>query len=337
MAWGYMGFPRYVSKAEKMRKAEKARKTLQKKGMSLEPITLSGRAIAKSWWGKAWIDNLERYSDYENRLPRGRSYVRSGAVLDLRVFPGTINALVAGSRSTPYKVAVSITALGKKRLTTLQEKSRSSLDSLQLLLNGEFPADLKNNFFKQGSGLFPEPNEIKLNCSCPDWAEMCKHVAAALYGVAARLDEKPELFFLLRGIDINSFIGKAIADEGKKIAKKAAKKTARTLSLDTTQTETLFGISLETHGDKTKSVTPKIRKPPARKKTVASVKRIGSAKPKTSKTRKNSSIKGKVVKKQSATTGKTGIKKKASTVATKTPSDSRKRKTASTKRMRKDK
>jgi len=328
MAWGYFGFPRYVSKAEKIRKAEQALKKLRKKGVSLDPVTVDGRVIAKSWWGKAWVDNLERYSDYENRLPRGRSYVRSGAVLDLKIKQGAITALVTGSRSTPYKITVTITSLDKKRLSALQKKSMSSLDSLHLLLSGEFPADLKNDFFKQGSGLFPTPKEIKLNCSCPDWADMCKHVAAALYGAAVRLDEKPELFFLLRGIDVNSFIGKAIADEGRKMAKKAAKKTARTLSLDEMQMEALFGISLETPGNKTKSATSKMRKLPARGKSVVSSKKKTDANSTASSKVNNTPQKVKEAKSKIAVIGKP-VAKKTSVASTKKSARSVKNKTAS--------
>ena len=336
MAWGYFGFPRYVSKAEKIRKAEQALKKLRKKGVSLEPVTVDGRVIAKSWWGRAWADNLERYSDYENRLPRGRSYVRSGAVLDLKIRQGTITALVAGSRATPYKITVTITSLDKKRLAALQKKSMSSLDSLHLLLSGEFPADLKNDFFKQGSGLFPTPKEIKLDCSCPDWADMCKHVAAALYGAAVRLDEKPELFFLLRGIDVKSFIGTAVADEGRKMAKKAARKTARTLSLEDSQMEALFGISLETPGNKTKSAPSKMRRLPAKKKTVVSRKKTADVNSTASRKGESTSKKVKGAKSKIAVIGKPTVKK-TSVASTKKSARSVKNKTAPAPRKRKEK
>lgn len=336
MAWGYSGFPRYVSKAEKIRKAEQTLKKLRKKGASLASVKVEGRTITKSWWGRAWTDNLERYSDYENRLPRGRSYVRSGAVLDLKITQGTITALVAGSRSTPYKVTITITSPGKKRLAALQEKCLSSLDSLHLLLSGEFPADLKNDFFKQGSGLFPMPKEIKLDCSCPDWADMCKHVAAALYGVAVRLDEKPELFFLLRGIDANSFIGKEVTNEGRKMAKKAARKTARTLALDDSQMEGLFGISLETPGNKTKSAPTKMRGLPARKKTVVSRKKTADVNSTVSRKGKSTPKKVKGAKSKPAAIGKS-VTKKTSVVSTKKSARSVKNTTAPAPRKRKGK
>jgi hypothetical protein len=161
MRWGYRGgFAPYVSKAEKLRQAEMARVRLAEKGINLEPVIISGRDISNTWWGRAWAQNLERYADYSNRIPRGRSYVRCGAVLDLKVAPNTITALVSGSRSTPYKIEIYIKPLDIKVEKTLMEKSRASLASMQSLLSGEFPADLKEEFFKQGTGLFPSPDEI---------------------------------------------------------------------------------------------------------------------------------------------------------------------------------
>jgi uncharacterized Zn finger protein len=246
MSYGYWGgFAPYVSKAEKLRRAEKTRLALAKKGVILEPVIIDGREISRTWWGKAWSQNLERYADYSNRIPRGRTYVRSGAVLDLKITPNTITALVSGSRPQPYKIQVGIRSLDKKIEKSLMEKSRASLDSMQSLLSGEFPADLKEEFFKQGNGLFPSPKEIKLDCSCPDWADMCKHVAAALYGVAARLDEKPELFFILRGIKISDFVGKMVKQESEKLLKKAKVKSKRVIASKDADVSELFGIDMD--------------------------------------------------------------------------------------------
>ena len=246
MGWGYWGgYAPYVSKAEKLRRAEKSKAAFAKRGITLEPVQVKGREISRTWWGKAWSENLERYADYENRVPRGRTYVRSGAVLDLKIAPNTITAMVSGSRSKPYTIKIGISSLDRKVERALMEKSRSSLDSMQSLLSGEFPADLKDRFFKQGSGLFPSPKEIKLDCSCPDWAKMCKHVAAALYGTAVRLDEKPELFFVLRGIKIDDFVGKMVKSERSKMLKKATVKTARTINAKDDELSELFGIEMD--------------------------------------------------------------------------------------------
>lgn len=246
MAWGYWNRYTYVSKAEKIRKAEKAKVALsKKKGAAIEPVEVSGREIARTWWGKSWNKNLEQYSDYENRLPRGRTYVRSGAVLDLKIAPNTITALVSGSRAKPYNIAINIRALDKKNEQALMDKSRASLDSMQSLLSGEFPSDLKELFLAKGTGFFPAPREIEFSCSCPDWASMCKHVAAALYGAAVRLDEKPELFFILRGIQIADFVGEIVKHETKKLLKRANAKSERVLAANKEELSQLFGIVMD--------------------------------------------------------------------------------------------
>jgi uncharacterized Zn finger protein len=259
MKMGYWGsFPRYVSKAEKQRKAAKAVAALTKKGHKLEPVAAAGREIARTWWGKAWTQNLERYADYENRVPRGRTYVRSGAVLDLKISANTITALVAGSRPQPYKITIHIASLDKKVEKSLKAKSQTSLDSMQALLSGQFPTELKEEFFKQGGGLFPAPREIRLACSCPDWAEMCKHVAAALYGTAVRLDEKPELFFTLRGIRVEEFVGEMVKTESVKILKKAKRASSRVIASKDAEVAALFGITMDEadKGGKKRTRTP---------------------------------------------------------------------------------
>jgi uncharacterized Zn finger protein len=249
MDWDYYdygGFPPYVSKAEKMRRAEKAiAKLRKKKGANIEPVVVKDRKIARTWWGKSWCHNLERYADYSNRISRGRSYVRNGSVLDLKISPNAISALVSGSDPTPYSIKITIKPLEEKIEKALMAASRTSLDSMQSLLFGEFPPDLKEAFFKQGTGLFPTPKEIELDCSCPDYAEMCKHVAAALYGVGVRLDEKPELFFVLRGIKIDDFVGKIVKSESEKMLKQAEKKSDRALDADAGDLSELFGIEVE--------------------------------------------------------------------------------------------
>jgi uncharacterized Zn finger protein len=125
------------------------------------------------------------------------------------------------------------------------DQSRTSLDSMQSLLSGEFPSDLKEVFLAKGTGLFPSPSEIEFSCSCPDWASMCKHVAAALYGAAVRLDDQPELFFLLRGIQISNFVGEVVQHETKKLLESAQAKSERVLAADEEQLTELFGIILE--------------------------------------------------------------------------------------------
>ena len=262
MGWGHWERYTYVTKAEKMRRAEKAKAALRKKkGIFLEPVEVAGREIARTWWGKSWNQNLERYADYSNRLPRGRTYVRSGAVLDLKIAPNTIVALVSGSRAQPYKIGIHLHPLDKKNEQALMAKSRASLDSMQALLSGDFPSELKELFFAQGTGLFPVPHEIEFSCSCPDWASMCKHVAAALYGTSVRLDEKPELFFVLRGIRMEDFVGEMVKQESKKLLRRAKAKGERVIAANEGELSELFGITMDGAPDKP-AAKPELPAPP---------------------------------------------------------------------------
>jgi uncharacterized Zn finger protein len=197
----------YVSVAERRRKAEREMARLQKKGHKASPVVIHGRAIAATFWGKAWCDNLERYSDFANRLPRGRTYVRNGSVCDLQVAPGEVKALVSGSEL--YKVAVRVKPVPKPRWTAICKDCAGAIDSLVELLQGRFSKGVMERICQQRTGLFPAPAEIEMTCSCPDWATMCKHVAAVLYGVGARLDVAPELLFKLRQVDESQLIARA--------------------------------------------------------------------------------------------------------------------------------
>jgi uncharacterized Zn finger protein len=180
---------------------------LKKKGHPVSPVVIEGRSIAKTFWGKAWCDNLERYSDFANRLPRGRTYVRNGSVVDLQIGGGEVRALVSGSEI--YKVAVKVTPVTKKRWQSICLDCAGAIDSLVELLQGRFSKGVMERLCRQGSGLFPSPGDIQLSCSCPDWASMCKHVAAVLYGIGARLDQQPELLFKLHKVDERELIAKA--------------------------------------------------------------------------------------------------------------------------------
>jgi len=196
-SWGY-GNSRYKPAAEKKAQAAKNLAKLQKKNPQLAPIIIEGRKIARTWWGIAWNDNLERYADFANRIERGRSYVRQGAVLDLQISPGEINALVQGSRKQPYQVRIVIDPLRPEAMSAVASSCAGNIHSLQELVEGKFPKNMSELFTSDKNGLFPNPREIRFACSCPDWAGLCKHVAAVLYGIGARLDQDPTLFFALR-------------------------------------------------------------------------------------------------------------------------------------------
>lgn len=239
----YYGFPEYVSVADKKAKAMKTLEKMRKKDPDIAPVIIEGRKLASTWWGKAWNDNLESYSDYENRIGRGRSYVRHGSVLDLRIAAGKITALVQGSMTKPYSIDIVINPLDKSTWETVTKECEGKIDSLQELISGKFPKALSEMFTAHSKGLFPAPKEIRLNCSCPDSARMCKHVAAALYGVGARLDENPALFFTLRNVNIDELVSKAIAQKTETLLKKSDRRSGRVM--DEGDISAMFGIEME--------------------------------------------------------------------------------------------
>jgi uncharacterized Zn finger protein len=207
----YYGWRPYVSVAQRRGEAMREMAKLKKKGHPVSPVIVEGRTIVKTFWGKAWCENLERYSDYSNRLPRGRTYVRNGSVIDLQVASGEIKALVSGSEI--YEVAIKIAPVGNARWKSICTDCAGAIDSLIELLQGRLSKSVMERVCRQKTGLFPSPGEIKLSCSCPDWAEMCKHVAAVLYGIGARLDQQPDLLFRLHNLDEKQLIagaGKAL-------------------------------------------------------------------------------------------------------------------------------
>ncbi len=204
MARGYGGWAPYVPVANRRRKAAREIARLRKGGHPVAPVEIAGRAIAGTFWGKAWCDNLESYRDYENRLPRGRSYVRNGSVLDLQVAPLEVKALVQGS--SIYEVAVRVKPIEKARWRALCRDCAGAIGSLIELLEGRLSKAVMERLCRQEEGLFPRPSEIRFSCSCPDAASMCKHVAAVLYGIGSRLDNSPDLLFRLRGADEHDLV-----------------------------------------------------------------------------------------------------------------------------------
>jgi uncharacterized Zn finger protein len=198
----------YVSVAERRLKAAKKISKMTKTGRKVAPVEIAGRKITATFWGDAWCRNLEAYSDYANRLPRGRTYVRNGSVIDLQIEAGRVRALVSGSDI--YEVDIQIKPLAKPRWTAIKRQCAGQIDSLVELLKGSISKGVMEIVTRKGEGLFPSPKEISLSCSCPDWATMCKHVAATLYGVGARLDQAPEMLFTLRGVDQTEMVEAAV-------------------------------------------------------------------------------------------------------------------------------
>jgi len=190
----------YVSAAERRRRADKKMRALKKQGMEIAPLgPLKHRIkIATSFWGHGWCRHLESFSDYESRLPRGRSYARNGSVLHLSIETGEIHAMVMGSEL--YEITIRIDPLPARKWKALQKACRGRIGSMVALLKGELSEEVMGVVANREKGLFPSPKEIHLDCNCPDYADLCKHLAAVLYGVGARLDESPELLFKLRGV-----------------------------------------------------------------------------------------------------------------------------------------
>ncbi|MGO9463945.1 MAG: SWIM zinc finger family protein [Isosphaeraceae bacterium] len=256
------GFKPYVPVAQRRREAQREVEKRRKKGLNVQPIVIDGRLITKTFWGKAWCENLESYSDFENRLPRGRTYVRNGSVVHLEIQPGKISALVSGSEL--YSVEITISSLPDPHWKCVKGECAGQIGSLVELLQGRLSKSVMDVVTRHGSGLFPKPAEIKMKCSCPDWAGMCKHVAAVMYGVGARFDDKPELLFVLRQVDHLELIAGAVdSAPGADVRKGRGKRTIAAGDL-----ADVFGIEMA-EAETPALASPAIAKKPAKPKPSA--------------------------------------------------------------------
>lgn len=243
---GWYNFGPYVSVAQKKAKAEKLIKKLKKARPDLQPVCPEGRSISQSFWGKAWCKHLETYADHENRIERGRSYVRNSAVCHLEASIGRLEAVVAGSYGDPYAVAVTVKLLQAGQWKAVKAASAGHIGSMLDLLSGKFPKEVMARVADPENGLFPKLGELKFSCSCPDWAQMCKHVAATLYAFGHRLDQSPELLFLLRGVDPAEMVNLESLAESATAGVEAALRDDRLADI--------FGVELDLGGpDKTTS------------------------------------------------------------------------------------
>ena len=252
----------YVPVAQRRQEAKRIVAKLKSAGHVLTPV-IANRRIATTFWGKAWCQNLERYSDYASRLPRGRTYLRNGSVIDLKIVAGEVIAQVMGS--SLYDIKVTIKAVPSKQWQDIARDCAQSIDSLVELLQGQLSNSVMERIVRPGAGLFPAPREITFSCSCPDAATMCKHVAATLYGIGARLDDEPELLFHLRGVDAKELIAKA--GEGTPTLRKSV---ASDRILDASKLTDVFGIDLvrfepQPPRDTTPSPTETSARKPAKK------------------------------------------------------------------------
>ena len=245
----FWGFRPYVTVAQRRAQAAREVVKLKKEGRAIAPVVIEGRKIARTFWGKAWCDNLTRYSDYANRLPRGRTYVNNGSVIDLKISRGEVVALVSGSDI--YKVKIDIAVAAPPRWRAICADCAGSVGSLVELLQGKLSKNVMERVCREADGLFPTPREIGMSCSCPDSADMCKHVAATLYGVGARLDSYPDLLFALRGVDRDELI----VNVGVDLSLSTAPATSDRM-LATDDVAALFGLEMD---EATVPPPPKVR------------------------------------------------------------------------------
>jgi uncharacterized Zn finger protein len=252
----YYGFKPYVPVAARRASAMLELAKLKKKGRQTSPVVIEGRKIATTFWGEAWCDNLERYSDFANRLPRGRTYARNGSVVDLQIEPGSVTALVIGS--TMYQVKVTVARVSRAQWRAVCTDCAGAIDSVVELLQGRLSKGVMTRLCEEQKGLFPSPRDIVFTCSCPDWASMCKHVAAVLYGIGARLDHQPELLFALRRVDQQDLIAKAGSQLSTKHRGPAAGKR-----LEGDDLSEMFGIELAAAEELNAAGTPGARAPKA--------------------------------------------------------------------------
>jgi uncharacterized Zn finger protein len=259
----YYGFQPYVPVAKKLAKANSfAQKVAKKEGRQLSPARCNGRQLGKTFWGKAWCENLYRYAQIANRLDRGKTYLGNGSVVDLQIKAGLIQAIVAGSEV--YEVEIKIKTLSSKTWQSLKKDCARSIHSLLDLLQGKFDDDVMKRMAQADGGLFPKPAEIEMNCSCPDGAAVCKHLAAVVYGVSVRLDDSPELLFALRNVDHSELITQAVASEN--LEQSLASSTSDLAGSDLGE---LFGIELDVSSEPIPATGSQTKTSPSAKKVVA--------------------------------------------------------------------
>ncbi len=301
MGWySYDEWRPYVTVAERRRRVARIIAKMRKDGREVLPVEIPGRKIATTFWGDAWCKNLEAYSDYANRLPRGRTYVRNSSVFDLQIEAGRALSLVIGSDI--YEVDIRIKPLAKKRWTDIKYQCAGQIDSLVELLRGSLSMGVMEIVTRKGEGLFPSPREISLSCSCPDWATMCKHVAATLYGVGARLDHAPKMLFTLRGVDPAEMVEAAVEQPAR------AGKPRRGRALASDDLSSVFGVDIDMREAFSEAVGA-----PTRRGRHAAQTRKKAASRTNMRTRAKPAAKGTAAKKAAP-------KGKAKKAATKTPS-----------------
>ncbi|MFK7819984.1 MAG: SWIM zinc finger family protein [Planctomycetaceae bacterium] len=307
MNWGYGGYSEYVPVGVRIANAHlMAAEIAAEQGRTPEPLRANGKKLAKTFWGNAWCEHVECFSDYASRLPRGKTYLRNGSVTDFFVQPGTVEAVVAGSET--YQVSIEITKLAAKKWKTLCDACSGEINSLIDLLAGEFSDGVMQMLSDRKTGLFPSPKEMSLSCTCPDGAYLCKHAAAVLYGVGAKLDTDQALLFLLRAVDHNELVSNAVSVDN---LDKALQSDAE--SLDETDLSDLFGIELTSLAD----LNIEVGEEPAPKTVSPRKKKVVKKKKKTTRKKATGKKKRATSAKAAEKTGKKAAPKKKKAKATK--------------------
>ncbi len=261
----YYGWKPYVPVAKRRAQAKKKLDQLRKKGENIQPVEIAGRKITTTFWGNAWCDHMESQGDFANRLPRGRTYVRNGSVCHLAIEKGRIQAKVSGSEL--YNIDIKIDLLPKAKWKQVQQRCSGQIGTLLELLQGRISDSVMEVVTDPKQGLFPSPAEIHLRCDCPDYASMCKHLAAVLYGVGARLDNQPELLFTLRGVDHTDLVT-GMSDDAVNLVTHRGSRRQRVAETDLAD---VFGIELD-EGDAAALPSSQATGPKSRKKTLKKAK-----------------------------------------------------------------
>ena len=220
----------------------------QKRGERFEVFEApAGRKLVQTFWGQGWCRHLETYGGYESRLPRGRTYLRSGKVYNLTVAEGLVTAEVLGS--SIYQVRVAIAPLSAKAWGGIRERCQGQVGSLLDLLGGKLGDGVMQVVVDPERGLFPGRRDIRHQCSCPDVADLCKHQAAVLYALGGLFDRDPKVFFELRGVDPSELIAASARAVGAAAQAGGGELGGEDLSA-------LFGIDMEDLGEVEAALKP---------------------------------------------------------------------------------
>ena len=197
-------YPRYVPVDAQRARTLSEINRLAASGVKMQPVELRGRTLASSFWGRRWCEHVESFSEYAARLAHGRACVRNGSVCHLSIEPGGVDAMVIGSAL--HHVMIRVRRLEGAAWMAMRTACAGRVGSVVELREGRVPDDVTEVVTDLGSGLFPQSGDIVASCDCGDGTTLCKHAAAVLWGIGSRLDERPELLFLLRGVDETELI-----------------------------------------------------------------------------------------------------------------------------------